>query len=198
VASPRGRSTDTDRDSNETLSRDEVISIIQEICSDPAAHPDKGFQIAQDIPMRSRDAFEELASGIRQAPDCLRYRHGRSLPRLLPASPVERVDRRLAAMKRRLRFGPPNVKLPQTSGRRIRPRSLAGFQTVTPPADARPALLDPDVSSTSQRTPSGPPSPGQSCNPEQSAVPMLPNRRRTRRPPLTSGPVCRVLSRCSP
>ena len=39
----------------------------------------------------------------------------------------------LAAMKRRLRFGPPKQTLPQTSGSRMRPISLpCGDQTVTP------------------------------------------------------------------
>ena len=39
----------------------------------------------------------------------------------------------LAAMNRRLRFGPPKQTLPQTSGRRMRPISLAcGDHTVTP------------------------------------------------------------------
>src|SRR3954465_11500685 len=62
-------------------------------------------------------------------------------------------------MKRRLRFGPPNVRLPQTSGILIRPRSFpAGFHTVAPLyPTARPALLETHrLPSTSQRTPSGP------------------------------------------
>ncbi len=39
----------------------------------------------------------------------------------------------LAAMNNRFRLGPPNVRLAQTSGNRMRPSSApAGFQTVTP------------------------------------------------------------------
>src|SRR6266540_612474 len=64
----------------------------------------------------------------------------------------------LAAMKRRLRFGPPKHKLPQTSGNRIRPINVpCGVHTVTPLyPTARPALLEHHtLPSTSHRTPSG-------------------------------------------
>src|SRR2546425_694259 len=76
----------------------------------------------------------------------------------------------LPAMKIRLRFGPPKVKLPMTSGSRIRPKSLPdGSQTVMPLYPTlRPALLDNHTFPLmSQRTPSGPhlmPSTTQSLN----------------------------------
>src|SRR6476620_8594212 len=62
-------------------------------------------------------------------------------------------------MNNRLRFGPPKHRLPQTSGKRMRPTSLPrGVQIVTPLYPrARPALLEHHtLPSTSQRTPSGP------------------------------------------
>src|SRR5215204_4027752 len=61
-------------------------------------------------------------------------------------------------MNRRLRFGPPNVRLAHTSGRRIRPSSLpSGEWTVTPlyPTLFPALLLHHRLPYTSVRIPSG-------------------------------------------
>jgi uncharacterized SAM-binding protein YcdF (DUF218 family) len=61
VTSPQGSFDQyLDRGSNETLSRDEVISIMVGDLQRIRLYPDKGFQIAQDIPDDVWDAFEEL------------------------------------------------------------------------------------------------------------------------------------------
>ena len=61
VTSPRGSFEQyLNRDSNEALSRDEVISIMVGDLQRIRLYPDKGFQIAQDIPDDVWDAFEEL------------------------------------------------------------------------------------------------------------------------------------------